>query len=117
MTFRELVEQVRPDSGGVRVFGDPYETADGTTIVTAARVSGSGSAEAGAVMATPLGVFAIRDGKAEWTPAVDATRVALMGEFIGLAAVVMIMATLFRRPPWPDLSARVMTTLGRRTCR
>lgn len=82
------------------MFGEPYETPDGTTIITVSRLSWNGTST------VPLGVFAIREGEASWQPAVDATRIALMGETIGLAAAVIATLAVLRRPPWPDLSGR-----------
>ena len=60
MTLRGLP---RPGESGPRIFGEPYETPDGTTVIT---------------VTSPPGVFAIREGQAKWEPAVDATRVALV---------------------------------------
>jgi hypothetical protein len=85
---------------GSRVYGEPYETAAGTTVIPVARVSGRGHT------AAPVGVFAIHDGTVTWEPAVDVTRIAFLGEFIGLAAAVIATLAVLRRPPWPDLSRR-----------
>ncbi|PXX58783.1 hypothetical protein DFR70_113118 [Nocardia tenerifensis] len=87
------------------VFGEPYETADGATIITVTRVGG------GPFGASPLGIFVIRDGAVTWETAVDVNRLALFGEFIGFAAAVIATLTVFRRPPWPDLSAAGMEAL------
>ncbi|WP_306307552.1 hypothetical protein [Nocardia tenerifensis] len=46
-----------------------------------------------------------------WETAVDVNRLALFGEFIGFAAAVIATLTVFRRPPWPDLSAAGMEAL------
>ncbi|QKV72433.1 hypothetical protein HUT10_00165 [Amycolatopsis sp. Hca4] len=73
-----------------RLFGDPYETPDGTTVIPVHR---------------PVGVFAVREGKAQWEPAVDATRVALLGVGIGLVAATLAGIAMVHRPPWPDLRA------------
>lgn len=81
------------------MFGEPYETADGSTVITVARAGG------GPFPAAPLGIFVIHDGKVSWESAIDTTRVALFAEFIGLAATVIATLAVFRRPPWPDLSA------------
>ncbi|MEV0029804.1 hypothetical protein [Nocardia sp. NPDC050793] len=86
------------ESAGALVFGTPQETADGSVIVTAARVGWLRGT------ARPLGVFVVKDGQATWTPAVDAGRIALLGETIGLVAVTLGLLAIVRRPPWPDLS-------------
>ena len=79
----------RSGETGPRRFGEPYETADGTTVIT---------------VTSPPGVFAIREGQAKWEPAVDATRVALLG--IGPAAATLSGIAMVHRPPWPDLRMR-----------
>ena len=74
-----------------RIFGDPHETPDGTTVIPVLR---------------PVGVFAVREGRAKWEPAVDATRVALLGVGIGLVAATLTGLAMVHRPPWPDLRIR-----------
>jgi hypothetical protein len=86
------------DSRSALVYGQPYETADGSTVVTVATVRSNEQA----VRAKPVGVFVIRGGKASWKPA--ASRVALMGELIGLVGATLATLAMVRRPPWPDLS-------------
>ncbi|WP_068165542.1 hypothetical protein [Rhodococcus phenolicus] len=94
-------------TGDDRVYGAPYETSDGTTIVT---VTGFHRAwfRRGAVQPVPkpIGVFVVRDGEVRWVAAVDETRIALMGELIGLVAATIATLAVLRRPPWPDLSIR-----------
>ena len=85
-----LLETLETDA--TRVFGQPYQTADGTTIVPVAKVSGG-----------PLGIFVIKDGKSKWKPAVDATRIAMMGILVGLISATLAGVAMIRRPPWPDL--------------
>nr|WP_296775252.1 hypothetical protein [Rhodococcus sp. (in: high G+C Gram-positive bacteria)] len=77
----------------VHLFGQPYESSDGTTIITVTRMRGRPA---------PVGIFVVRDGTATWTPAVDVTSIARFGEFIGLAAAVIGTLAVLRRPPWPD---------------
>lgn len=93
-------------------FGEPYETADGSTVVTASRVVGV-PGEIG-YTAIPLGVFVIRDGAVTWRSADTTSRAALFGELIGLVTGVIMTLVMLRRPPWPDLSARVMAALAAR---
>ncbi len=82
-----------------RVFGEPHQTPDGTTVITAARVRGDDSA----VTATPLGVVVIRGDRAKWVAAVNADRIALVGVLTGLVSAVIASLAVLRRPPWPDL--------------
>src|SRR5690348_684147 len=86
---------------GREIFGDPFETADGTTVIT---VSRSSRWDPDGIR--PVGVYLLRDGSAEWQPAVDVTRIAMMGEAIGLAAAVISTLAVLRRPPWPDHGRR-----------
>lgn len=83
--FDGVMEQLPP------LFGEPYETQDGTTVIPVSR---------------PVGVFAIREGEVKWEPAVDATRVALLAVTTGLVAATLGTLAVLRRPPWPDVSLR-----------
>jgi hypothetical protein len=86
----ELLDTVETDAS--RVYGQPYETADGTTVVPVARARGGA-----------LGVFVVKDGKATWVPAVDGTAIALAGIFVGIVSAAFAGVAMVRRPPWPDL--------------
>ena len=94
-------------TGDDRVYGEPYETSDGTTIVTVTGFRRAwlrpGDAQP---IPKPIGVFVVRDGEVRWVAAVDETRIALMGELIGLVAATIGTLAVLRRPPWPDLSGR-----------
>ncbi|MEV0686860.1 hypothetical protein AB0I35_23620 [Nocardia sp. NPDC050378] len=95
MTIRDRLEQAITEPP--IVFGEPTDTADGTTVITVARGGGFGRP------ARPVGVFVIHEGRAHWSPAVDANRIAQLGEWIGLLTGVILALALLRRPPWPDL--------------
>ncbi|WP_328454680.1 hypothetical protein [Amycolatopsis sp. NBC_00438] len=73
------------------VFGDPYETPDGTTVIPVSH---------------PVGVFVIHDGKVTWEAAVDTTRVLLIGAMTGLMAATLGTLAVLRKPPWPDVVIR-----------
>jgi hypothetical protein len=88
----ELLDSLEPHPDAKRVFGQPYETADGTTVIPVARARGGA-----------LGVFVVKDGKATWLPAADGTRIAMMGILVGLMAATLAGVAMVRRPPWPDL--------------
>jgi hypothetical protein len=117
MRLQEVFDTLSTDNGASRVYGQPYETVDGVTIITVARVRGrtrAGRAHADSavpdelsVRAKPVGVFVVKDGKVSWQPAVDETRIALFGELIGLVAATLATLAMVRRPPWPDLSRYV----------
>ncbi|MEU2005231.1 hypothetical protein ACH47B_29905 [Rhodococcus sp. NPDC019627] len=115
MEVRKVVDLRQDDAGAPRVFGEPYETADGSTVITVARVhrgfrfgkvSGRETRRGGDLTASPVGVFVIHGGRVWWQPAADSTRIALLGEFIGLASAVIATLAVLRRPPWPDLRRR-----------
>ncbi|MFC4127113.1 hypothetical protein [Nocardia rhizosphaerae] len=98
MTIRDRLEQVI--TAPPAVFGEPLETADGSTVLTVTRGGGFGRAP------RPLGIFVVHDGRADWVPAVDSTRIAQLGEWIGLLTGVIAALAILRRPPWPDLRRR-----------
>jgi hypothetical protein len=78
--------ETHPDAA--RVYGEPYETGDGSTVIPVAK---------------PVGVFVVKDGNAVWHPAVDVTRIAMMGIMVGLVSATLAGLAMARRPPWPDL--------------
>ncbi len=90
----QLLETLETDV--TRVYGHPYQTADGTTIVPVARKRGGA-----------LGVFVVKDGASKWEPAIDATRIALLGICVGLVSATFAGLAMVRRPPWPDLHGDV----------
>ncbi|MBV8929587.1 MAG: hypothetical protein JO152_10730 [Mycobacteriaceae bacterium] len=76
-----------------QVFGAPYQTADGATVITVSAVRSRGS--------MPVGIFVIKDGIPTWSQAVD--RIALIGVLAGLIAGALATLAMVRRPPWPDM--------------
>lgn len=90
-------------SEGSQVFGEPYQTPDGATIIPVSTVRGRPGDSR--VTAKPVGIFVVKDGKSTWTPAFDHTRVTLLGEVIGLVATTLATLAMVRRPPWPDVRA------------
>ena len=97
MNIPESVDQLPTNGTRGRVYGEPYRTADGGTVITVAKVRGGTS--------TAVGVFVVHGGTARWVPAIDTNRIALIGVITGLISAVLASAALLRRPPWPDLSA------------
>ena len=117
MKLRDAIDSIVPDPSAAQVYGQPYETADGATVVPVAKVRGRtrpGAPDGDLrVNAKPVGVFVIKDGSASWVPAVDQTRIALLGELIGLVAATFATLAMVRRPPWPDLHGTVAYTKPR----
>jgi hypothetical protein len=92
----ELLDTRETHPDAARVYGQPYETADGTTVIPVAKLRGGA-----------LGVFVVKDGGATWAPAVDSARIAMMGIFVGLVSAALAGVAMVRRPPWPDLHGDV----------
>lgn len=103
MKIAEVVDQFPSRDAGTHVYGEPYQTPDGATVITVARVRGDGS---GKTTASPVGALVVRDGDTRWVPIVDANRVAVIGVTTGLLAAVIASLAVLRRPPWPDLRGR-----------
>lgn len=104
MKRSQLLDHGSADAAGSLVYGEPHQTPDGATVITAARVTASGP-DGSDVTATPLGVLVIRGDRAKWVAAVDANRIALVGVLTGLLSAVIASLAVLRRPPWPDLRA------------
>jgi hypothetical protein len=104
---REVIDTLAADPDASRLFGQPNETADGTTVIPVAKLRGRSPAGAEDARirlgAKPLGIFVVKDGKASFVPAVDATRIAMMGILVGLVSATLAGVAMVRRPPWPDL--------------
>jgi hypothetical protein len=97
MNIPESIEQLPTNGTRGRVYGEPYRTADGGTVIPVAKVRAGTS--------TPMGLFVIHGGTTKWVPAVDANRIALIGIITGMLSAVIGCLAILRRPPWPDLSA------------
>jgi hypothetical protein len=97
MKIPESLEELPTNGTRGRVYGEPYRTADGGTVITVAKVR--------AGTATPVGLFVVHGGRVRWVPAIDANRIALIGVITGLIAATLASLAVLRRPPWPDLSA------------
>jgi uncharacterized spore protein YtfJ len=92
-----------------RVYGDPIER-DGVVVIPAAAVRGGGGYGGGSdsdgaegsgggsgVTARPVGVYRIDDGEVTWIPAVDATRIAMIGQVVGIVALLVLRSILKKR--------------------
>jgi len=109
----DSVQEVIDSAKTGKVFGEPIER-DGMTVLPVAKVRGGGGAggsrgpgqkesEAGGggagvgVMAKPLGVFVIRDGKVNWQPAVDVNKVIMGGQVVAALGLLALRAYLKNR--------------------
>ncbi|OBI37541.1 hypothetical protein [Mycobacterium sp. E2238] len=85
----DLLDQLPTDRAAGGVYGEPYQTPDGVTVIPVVK---------------PCGVFVVRNGEASWTPAVDGSRIALIGVLTGLLAAVIGSLAVLRQPPWPRMT-------------
>jgi hypothetical protein len=90
---RQAIDSLDTDPDALTVFGERYQTSDGATVIPVSK---------------PVGVFVIKDGKPVWSPAMDGTRIALMGVLVGLVSAILAGIAMVRRPPWPDLHGEVV---------
>lgn len=109
MDTSEFINVARDAISLKRVYGEPYEK-DGVMVITAARVYGGGGGGSGAISsggqtlgggyglhATPIGAFAIANGKVTWVPAIDLNRAILGGQLVTLALVLTFGSLLRTR--------------------
>src|SRR5438874_12834511 len=95
MNALDAVNQAKDVITVRRVYGDPFQE-DGVTIIPAASVMGGGggggdtAGNGGAgfgVRARPAGAGVIKNGEAEWRPAIDLNLTILVGQVVGSAAL------------------------------
>jgi len=102
MTVGQILEQARDTMTVRRVFGEAY-SADGCLVVPVAAVRGGGGGGDGGdaagnggagggfgLSARPVGVYRIRGDEVTWLPAVDATRLAVLGEITAIVALLVL---------------------------
>lgn len=70
--------------------GEATETSPGQT----RPAMGSGAGAGFGVRATPAGVYVIKDGDVSWRPALDQTRIAVMGQLIGVFFLFIVWRLL-----------------------
>jgi hypothetical protein len=100
----DVLPQFASTFAAKRVYSEPY-TVDGTTLITAAAISGgagmrrdASERETGGGMggsARPVGAYIVRDGQVTWKPALDLERIALRGLLVG--ALLTLGLVLSRR--------------------
>jgi uncharacterized spore protein YtfJ len=97
-----------------RVFGDAYEV-DGMTIIPVAHARGGGGGGGGGgegksgsddgggfgtgfgLNVRAIGVYEVRDGKLEWKPAVDVTRLARGGQLLAALMTLCVTVLVWRQ--------------------
>jgi uncharacterized spore protein YtfJ len=99
------MEQVLEGLQVKHVFGEPIER-DGVLYIPAAKVRGGGGGggdtegNGGAgfgLTAKAFGMYVIRNGDAEWRPAIDVNRVILGGQLVAIVALLVLRSILRRR--------------------
>jgi uncharacterized spore protein YtfJ len=89
-----------------RVYGEPYEK-NGVTVIPAAKVSGGGGGGGDTtnggggfgLSARPAGAWIVKGDSVRWQPAVDATKIAIMGQVVALGALLTLRSVLGRPKP------------------
>ena len=108
MNVSEMLEGAREAITVRRVYGDPIES-EGVTIIPAADVRGGGGGGGDAqnnggggfgVVARPVGAYVVRGGQVAWEPAIDVSRIAIMGMLTAMVTLLVlrsVVKTIFRR--------------------
>ncbi|MGP3931679.1 spore germination protein GerW family protein [Nonomuraea sp. KM88] len=113
MDIMQLVEQSKDAATVNRVFGEPIHHGD-IVVIPVARVAqgggggqgrgtkekdekGEGSGGGFGFSATPAGVFVLKNGEAQWRPAVDVNRIVIGGQIVAVALLLTVRSILWRR--------------------
>ena len=92
-----------------RVYGDPIEK-DGVTIIPVAAIRGGlgygaghdeagseGGGGGGGLSARPVGVYRVQGGTVGWQPAIDVTRIAMLGQVVAIVALLVLRSIVRKR--------------------
>ena len=102
MNALETVEKAKDALTVRRVYGDPYQE-EGLTVIPAATVMGGGGGggdtegNGGAgfgLAARPVGAWVIKDGEVTWRPALDLNRTILVGQLLGIVALLTLRSVV-----------------------
>ena len=88
------------------IFGEPYEASSGAVIITVSRQGWRTGVQ------HPVGIYTVTGDGTVWTPTVDTGRVALIGVCTGFVAATISTLAVLHRPPWPEMTERVMVALA-----
>jgi len=102
MNALDRIDQARDAITVRRVYGEPYQE-EGITIIPAANVMGGGGGGSDTqgnggggfgLSARPAGAWVIKDGDAQWRPAMDVNRMALMGQIVAIVALLTLRSVV-----------------------
>jgi uncharacterized spore protein YtfJ len=108
MDVQEVINQARDAMNVRQVYGEPIHQGD-VTIIPAARVrggagggggdgpQGQGSGSGFGLMASPAGMYVLRNGDVKWRPAVDLNRVVMGIQLVAITGLFVLRALLTRR--------------------
>jgi uncharacterized spore protein YtfJ len=94
----KIMDQVKDVVGSATVFGEPY-VKNGLTVIPASKVSvaggggGSSDQQGGSgfgLDARPIGVFVVKGDEVAWVPALDLSRVIILGQLVGLITILSL---------------------------
>jgi uncharacterized spore protein YtfJ len=95
MNMPEVLDEVRASIEAKRVYADPVHE-DGVTVVPAATVRGGGGGgtddegQGGGgfgIAGNPTGAWVVKEGEVSWKPAIDATKVLVLGELTAMVGL------------------------------
>ncbi|MFC4120826.1 GerW family sporulation protein [Nonomuraea zeae] len=112
MNITELMEQAKDAATVKRVFGEPIQHGD-VIVIPVARITqgggggqgtgqnekgeeGGGSGGGFGYAASPAGVYVIKDGDAQWRPAIDVNRIVIGGQFVAVV-LLLTLRTIFKK--------------------
>jgi hypothetical protein len=121
----QVLNEARGALSATRVYAEPL-VRNGTTVIPAAAVRGGagggeapdGKGESGGfgLSAHPTGAWVIQGDDVRWKPAVDVTRIAILGELVGLFGLFawrsVALARAHRRPVVPRQVRRLALALA-----
>ena len=97
MDVEQFLAKISGNMSAARVFGEPV-TADGITVIPAAKVMGGGGGGGGpasneyagegggfGTIALPTGAYVIKNGEVRWVPALDYNLLIALGMWLALA--------------------------------
>lgn len=105
----EILNDAKDTMTVTRVYSEPYES-NGVTLIPAASIMGGLGAGEGegtdssqgrgggyGVRARPVGAYRIVGDKVSWIPAVDTSRIVLMGQAVAIVALLVVRSVLRRK--------------------